>query len=299
MVEQYVERVHHDIVLDIGDHIGALIIYTKEHMRGWQIDVSLQGDGTAKRIHTDVLERRIGRHPVFAAVFAELPEGNYYTWSDPPVMFTIVGGQITEIDWRDADVYVPPVSSSAMAERNAPLYGNTSNTRTNILPPRYRGGKKVSAAPMGTAPMRYTATGQVAWNEMWATFCDLALAGGPPHRDTLLEPVPPDEIRANLPAYERVLAEIERGLRLVTGLPVVRSERLGWIGLRCEDEEMALWLLRAIIVENVCVRRERVTLFLPVGPDFRMEKEIKNVITVVAKTYHYWMEHASSAPLEE
>jgi sirohydrochlorin cobaltochelatase len=91
--------------------------------------------------------------------------------------------------------------------------------------------------------------------------------------------------------YERVLAEIERGLRLVTGLPIIRSERLGWIGVRCENEEMALWLLRAIIVENVCVRREGMTLFLPAGPNFELEKESKNVITVMAKTHHYWMEH--------
>src|SRR6266568_252808 len=45
------------------------------------------------------------------------------------------------------------------------------------LPPRYRNGKVVSAAPMGTAPMRYTKEGLVAWDEIWTDFCDLALAG--------------------------------------------------------------------------------------------------------------------------
>ena len=139
--------------------------------------------------------------------------------------------------------------------------------------------------------MRYTDDGNVAWNEMWTDFCDLALAGGPSHRDSLLEPVTPDEVKAAQEAYERVVAEIERGFQMVTGLPTVRSESLGWVGLQCEDEEMALWLLRAIVVENVCVRRERSVLFLPAGPAFRLEKEIKNVITVVAKTYHYWTEH--------
>jgi sirohydrochlorin cobaltochelatase len=53
-------------------------------------------------------------------------------------------------------------------------------------------------------------------------------------------------------------------------------------------------MLRAIVVENVCVRREGSVLFLPAGPAFRMEKEIKNVITVVAKTHHYWTEHLYS-----
>lgn len=142
--------------------------------------------------------------------------------------------------------------------------------------------------------MRYTERGEVAWGEMWNGFCDLALAGGPPHRGALLEPVPPEEVRLAPDDYERVVAEIERGLRLVTGLETVHSEKLGWVGLQCSDEEMALWLLRAIIVENVCIRREGKTLFLPAGPHFSLEKEIKNVVTVVAKTYHYWAEHLAT-----
>jgi len=286
MIEKYENRVHTEhVVLDIGQGIGALIIYTTEALRGYQIDVSLKGNPTAKRVHTDVLERRIGGRLVCAAVFAELPEGEYITWSDPAETFTITGGSIAELNWRNSNIYVPPVSSANTERRE------TSSNLSSILPPRYQGGKKVSSAPMGTAPMQYTENGQVAWNEMWTSFCDLALAGGPPHRDTLLEPVPPDEVRANMVSYENVLAEIERGLHLVTGLPVVHSERLGWIGLQCQSEEMALWLLRAIIVENICVRREGTILFLPAGPDFRLEKEIKNVITVTAKTHHYWLEH--------
>jgi sirohydrochlorin cobaltochelatase len=55
---------------------------------------------------------------------------------------------------------------------------------------------------------------------------------------------------------------------------------------------MALWLVRAIVVENVTVRREGATLWFPAGPHFRLERESTNVITVVAKTVHYWQEHA-------
>jgi hypothetical protein len=303
MVEKYENRVHTEhVVLDIGQDIGSLIIYTKEELRGYQIDVSLKGSATSKRVHTDVLERSIGGRPVFAAVFAELPEGEYMTWSDPAETCTIVGGHIAELDWRNTSIYVPPVGSADIegrATRDTSQRTSSPSALSSILPPRYQGDRKVSAAPMGTAPMRYTGDGQVAWNEMWVGFCDLALAGDPPHRDTLLEPVVPDEVRANLGDYKCVLAEIERGLRLVTGLPVVYGERLGWIGLQCENEEMALWLLRAIIVENVCVRREGAGLFLPVGPDFHMEKEIKNVITVVAKTHHYWMEHSNDLSLQD
>ncbi len=163
----------------------------------------------------------------------------------------------------------------------------------NFLPPRYQDpGMQVSAAPMGAAALEYDKEGKVAWDEMWTGYCELALAGGPPHRGTLLEPVSSDEIARKPEQYARVVQELERGLRLVTGLPTKQSETPGWIGFVCESEDMALWLLRAIIVENVTVRREDKVLWFPAGPDFRMEREIKNVITVVAKTNHYWQEHA-------
>jgi sirohydrochlorin cobaltochelatase len=80
---------------------------------------------------------------------------------------------------------------------------------------------------------------------------------------------------------------------MVTGLPVIEGVP-GWIGVRCADEDMAMWMLRAIVVENVSVRREGPTLFLPAGPDFRLGYEIKNVITAVAKTHHYWSEHRAA-----
>jgi sirohydrochlorin cobaltochelatase len=102
----------------------------------------------------------------------------------------------------------------------------------------------------------------------------------------------PDFVATNPDAYEKVVQEIERGLKMVTGLPTQRSTVPGWVGLVCANEAMALWLLRAIIVENVSVRREGNVLFFPASPEFRLEGEIKNVVTVVAKTNHYWQEHA-------
>lgn len=164
----------------------------------------------------------------------------------------------------------------------------------NILPPRYRGGVAVSAASMGSAPLIFNADGQAAWDRMWSSFCHLALAGGPPHRGTLLEPPLRDEVLADPDASAKAAAEIARGLALVTRLPIAPNTTPGWVGLVCPDEEMARWLLRAIVVENVSVRREGATLFLPAGPHYRVEKEIKNVITAVAKTYHYWTEHRSA-----
>jgi len=164
----------------------------------------------------------------------------------------------------------------------------------NILPPRYQ-LTIPSAAPMGAAGLEYDSEGRVAWNEIWQGFCDLALAGGPPHRGTLLEPINPAAVTADPEGYARVIAELERGIRMVTGLPAVHSTTPGWVGMACDSEEMALWLLRAIVVENVSVRREDNVLYFPAGPDFQLEKEIKNVITVIAKTNHYWQEHIAAA----
>src|SRR5437588_8612868 len=287
MVEQYVERVHTEhAVLDIGQDIGALVIYTREELLGKEIEVTPKGNDS-KRIHTAIHAQKVNGRTIFAGVFLALPAGDYIIWTHPSSEVTIVGGHVAEVNWRNIDVYAPSIGHRHYA-------GTSQQASRDILPPQYRHGKVVSAAPMGSAPMRYTDDGRVAWDEMWTGYCDLALAGGPPHRDSLLEPVTPDEVKADQDAYERVVAEVERGLRLVTALPTVRSEKAGWVGLQCEDEEMALWLLRAIVVENICVRRERSVLFLPCGPGFRLEKEIKNVITVVAKTYHYWTEHLYS-----
>lgn len=161
----------------------------------------------------------------------------------------------------------------------------------DVFPPRYRSGRVVSAASMRSAPLEYDEEGRVAWDRVWQTFCDLALAGGPPHRGTLLEPPSREEVLASPTESARVVAEIARGVALITRLPVVTTAAPGWVGLVCRDEEMAVWLLRAIVVENISVRREGATLLLPAGPAYRLEKEIKNVITVVAKTHHYWTEH--------
>jgi sirohydrochlorin cobaltochelatase len=192
---------------------------------------------------------------------------------------------------------LPQTSDHSHGLRGVPHSHGFEQRIEEILPPRYQGGAEVSFAPMGSAELKYGDEGKVAWNEMWQSFCDLALAGGPTHRGILLEAPTAEEVRAHLEKYERVVEEIERGIRLVTGLATLKSPSLGWVGMKCRDEEMAVWLLRAIIVENVMVRRQQNVIYVPAGPEFRIEKEIKNVITVVAKTNHYWTEHMTPPPV--
>ena len=40
---------------------------------------------------------------------------------------------------------------------------------------------------MRSAGLKYDSDGNVAWNEIWGSFCDLAMAGGPPHKGALLK----------------------------------------------------------------------------------------------------------------
>lgn len=165
-----------------------------------------------------------------------------------------------------------------------------------MLPPAYQGRyEEVVPRSMGSASLLVEPDGRVAWDKIWTSFCDLALAGGPSHRGTLLEAVTAEEARADWARYLEVVAEIERGIRLVTALPTVESAVPGWVGVQCDSEEMAVWMLRAIVVENVMCRRQGEVLYLPAGPAFRLEKEIKNVVTVMAKTFHYWSSHRRPA----
>lgn len=164
-----------------------------------------------------------------------------------------------------------------------------------LLPEEYQDSELTEPKPMRAAGLKFDAAGRVAWDEIWGSFCDLAMAGGPPHKGALLASATPTEIAMALPQYETVLAEIVRGVHLVTGLHVYPAPTAGWVRVDCHSEEMAGWLLRAITMENVAVRAHGIALDLPAGPHFRLEKEIKNVVTVIAKTVHYWTGHMPDA----
>ena len=161
-----------------------------------------------------------------------------------------------------------------------------------ILPEEYQETyEQLRPAPMKSAGLKYAADGSVAWDKIWGSFCDLAIAGGPPHKGALLGPGTPDAIAVAPGRHQEVVDEICRGVTMTSELPADRSPIPGWIRVQCYSETMAAWLLRAIVVENVAVQAGGRAVDLPAAPGFRIEKEIKNVITVVAKTCHYWMGH--------
>ena len=173
-----------------------------------------------------------------------------------------------------------------------------SRIRT-LLPELYQDSyETLQPKPMRSAGLKYAPDGRVAWNEMWGSFCDLAMAGGPPHKRTLLGPGLEADIDADFDRYDEAAEEICRGIRMVTGLRAYVSPAPGWVRVSCQGDAMAGWLLRAITTENVGAPRQGALLDLPAAPQFRLDKEIKNVITVMAKTCHYWIGHTPRARQE-
>jgi hypothetical protein len=145
---------------------------------------------------------------------------------------------------------------------------------------------------MSSAPFLWRDDGRPDWSGMWTTFCELALYGGPPQRG------PESALRApagRLASSDvEMLAEMRRGIWETTGL-YAESAEPGWLAVTCESPTMAAWMCAAIILENVTARVDDDRLLLPAGPGYTLEDEVKSIITVVAKTHHYWSAHAATA----
>src|SRR3954467_12043209 len=92
----------------------------------------------------------------------------------------------------------------------------TLDRRLNtLLPVEYQGAyDAVEPAPMGSAGLRFDADGRVAWDEIWGSFCDLAMAGGPPHKGRLLQPGTLADTEAAPERYAEVVTEICRGVQM-------------------------------------------------------------------------------------
>lgn len=147
------------------------------------------------------------------------------------------------------------------------------------------------AASMSSAPFAFREDGRPDWSAMWTDFCELALYGGPPHRgeDEALGAVVEGPA---VPDFDAI-AEIRRGIFETTGLFSERAEP-GWLAVTCHSKRMAAWLCASIILENVDARCEDERLFVPAHESFELKNQVKSVITVVAKTNHYWQAHVAA-----
>lgn len=160
----------------------------------------------------------------------------------------------------------------------------------NSAPSGASGG--ISAKPMSAAEFIWKDDGRPDWESMWSGFCDLALYGGPPHRgeDTALKAVKEEDLSLPANAEWDAMSEIRRGIWETTGLFAEPAEP-GWIAITCHSRKMAAWLAATTILENVDAKFDEERLLLPAAPHFGLKNEVKSVITVVAKTNHYWQAH--------
>ncbi len=88
------------LVLDIGEDVGALILYADESCLGKEIDLTPAGRPRSHHLHTMVRRRRSLDRSFVAGVYAEVRAGHYTLWGldgAPLAEVTIVGGQVTEI----------------------------------------------------------------------------------------------------------------------------------------------------------------------------------------------------------
>jgi hypothetical protein len=149
-----------------------------------------------------------------------------------------------------------------------------------------------SAQAMSSAPFVWRSDGRPDWAHMWTTFCELALYGGPPQRE------PANALRAAGEAAAasdgEMLAEMRRGIWETTGL-YTEAGPAGWLAVTCDSPTMAAWMCATIILENIAARVEDDRLLVPAGPGYRLTDEVKSIITVVAKTHHYWQAHINGA----
>ena len=89
------------VVLDIGGHIGALVLHTPHELAGLEIDIFRPGE-VAAAMHTAVRVRELPDGHVHAAVYPSVPEGDYVIPARgalPALPVTICGGEVTEVVW--------------------------------------------------------------------------------------------------------------------------------------------------------------------------------------------------------
>lgn len=93
------------VILDIGQSIGAVIVYGSETCLGSEIDLTPSGAPRSHHLHTMFRRRRVTDRDVIAGVFPEVEEGTYTLWglhgTGPLGEVLVVGGQVSEYIGND------------------------------------------------------------------------------------------------------------------------------------------------------------------------------------------------------
>jgi hypothetical protein len=92
------------VMLDLGPGVGALVLHTRPELHGMEIEISPSGrDG--ERSHKQVHERPVAGRPLYGAVFASLPAGEYTLWLDDRPLrrnVAVAGAAVTDISIEEA-----------------------------------------------------------------------------------------------------------------------------------------------------------------------------------------------------
>jgi hypothetical protein len=162
---------------------------------------------------------KVAEHRVFQAAIRKLLHK-----AGPAVLTGMCDLKQNESDGNDAIQRDRARVYMAMTSEDRGKLAALEDRLRTILPEQYQDCyEDVQPVSMGSAGLKYEHDGNVAWNDIWVTFCDLAMAGGPPHKGILLDPGSQAEIEAEPDRYLHVVKEICRGVMMVTGLAAYPS----------------------------------------------------------------------------
>jgi hypothetical protein len=95
------------VFVDIGEGVGAAVIYTEADLQGAEIEIRPASEQW-RGVHTAVRERRFAGNVQFAAVFGSLTEGTWElrvrgsTDAQPALAVRVLGGSVVEALWPRA-----------------------------------------------------------------------------------------------------------------------------------------------------------------------------------------------------
>jgi hypothetical protein len=93
------------VVLNLGPGTGALVLHAPAELNSVEIEISPTSEAGGPRTHSRVRERRTPASVQHAAVYPDLPAGDYTIWRDhitPAATVTITGGRVTSCEWPTA-----------------------------------------------------------------------------------------------------------------------------------------------------------------------------------------------------
>ena len=91
------------VMLDLGPGVGALVLHTGADLHGKEIEIS-PSDSDDARSHKQVHDRPVAGRANYAAVFENLPAGEYTLWLDDRPLrreVAVAGAAVTNLSIQE------------------------------------------------------------------------------------------------------------------------------------------------------------------------------------------------------